>query len=344
MKKRKKLMIAMVVFSMLLTTFSFYFWQMFKGSNVLIEKPDQVITIQKGETFSELRARLYDDLVINDALSFSFVAKVLDYQEAVKPGVYLFESGMSNLDIVRRLRSGDQIPVRMTFNNVRLKGDLAEKITANIGLDSAQFHRLLDNEAFLEKYNLNKDNALSVFLPDTYEVYWTITAEELFDKMYKAHEQYWTPARKEKAAAIGLTPTEVSILASIVQAETIMSEERPEVAGLYINRLNKNMFLQADPTVKFALGDFAIQRILTKDTRVDSPYNTYRNRGLPPGPIGLPSLASIQSVLNYKKHDYLYMCAKEDFTGYHAFAKTLREHNRNAAKLHKALNQRMIFR
>ena len=145
-------MIAMVVFSMLLTTFSFYFWQMFKGSNVLIDKESQVLTIQKGETFSELRARLYDDLIINDALSFSFVAKVLGYQEAVKPGVYLFESGMSNLDIVRRLRAGDQVPVRITFNNVRLKEDLAEKITANTGLKPADFLKLLNDEAFLAKY------------------------------------------------------------------------------------------------------------------------------------------------------------------------------------------------
>ena len=311
---------------------------------MLIDKQDQVITIQKGETFSDLRARLYDDLIINDALSFSFVAKVLDYQEAVKPGVYLFESGMSNLDIVRRLRSGDQVPVRITFNNVRLKEDLAGKITANTGLDSAAFLKLLSDEAFLEQYNLNTDNSMSIFLPDTYEVYWTITAEELFDKMYKEHQSYWTAERKQQAEAIGMTPTEVSILASIVQAETIMSDERPKVAGLYINRLNENMFLQADPTVKFALGDFAIQRVLTKDLRVDSPYNTYRNRGLPPGPIGLPSLASIRSVLNYEKHDYLYMCANPDFSGYHAFAEDIDQHNINASRLHRELNRRKIYR
>ncbi len=334
----------MVVFSMLLTTFSFYFYQMFKGSNVLIDQESQVITIEKGESFDELRARLYDDRVIQDALSFSFVAKVLGYQEAVKPGVYLFEKGMSNLAIVRRLRSGDQVPVRVTFNNVRLKEELAEKITANTSIDPKDFLKLLNDKVFLEKYNLNTDISMTVFLPDTYEVYWTITAEELFDKMYKESQKYWTADRKKQAEDIGLTPTEVSILASIVQAETIMSDERPKVAGLYINRLNDNMFLQADPTVKYALGDFAIQRILIKDTRVDSPYNTYRNRGLPPGPIGLPSLASIQSVLKYKKHNYLYMCAKEDFSGYHAFAEDLTAHNRNAAKLHRALNQRKIYR
>ncbi len=337
-------MIVMVVFSVLLTTFTFYFYQMFKGANILLDKPDLVITIEKGETFSELRARLYDAEVVQEAVSFSFVAKVLDYQEAVKPGVYLLKSGMSNLDAVRMLRAGAQVPVNVTFNNVRLKNELAEKITANTGIKPSDFEALLSDEAFLEQYNLNADNSMTVFLPNTYEVYWTITAEELFDKMYKAHQSFWTPERKQKAEALNLNPVQVSILASIVQAETIMSDERAKVAGLYLNRLDKDMYLQADPTVKYALGDFAIQRILTKDTRVKSPYNTYINRGLPPGPINLPSLASINSVLNYEKHDYLYMCAREDFSGYHSFAKTLTEHNRNASKLHKALNQRRIYR
>lgn len=337
-------MIVMVLFSVLLTTFTFYFYQMFKGANILLDKPDMAITIEKGETFSELRAKLYDAQIVQEAVSFSFVAKVLDYQEAVKPGVYVLKSGMSNLDAVRMLRAGAQVPVDITFNNVRLKNELAEKITANTGMKASEFEALLSDEAFLEDYGVNADNSMVVFLPDTYEVYWTITPEELFEKMYKAHKQFWNAERRQKAEALNLTPVQVSILASIVQAETIMSDERAKVAGLYLNRLRKNMYLQADPTVKYALGDFAIQRILTKDTRVNSPYNTYVNRGLPPGPINLPSIASIQSVLNYEKHDYLYMCAKEDFSGYHSFAETLSEHNRNASKLHKALNQRRIYR
>jgi len=317
---------------------------MFKGANILLDKPDKVIVIEHGETFSELRARLYDAEIVQEAVSFSFVAKVLDYQEAVKPGVYLLKSGMSNLDLVRMLRAGAQVPVRVTFNNVRLKNELAEKITTNTGIKPADFEALLNDSALLEKYDLNVDNSMSIFLPDTYEIYWTITAEELFEKMYQEHQSFWTAERKQKAKALDLSPIEVSILASIVQAETIMSDERPQVAGLYLNRLRKNMYLQADPTVKYALGDFAIQRILTKDTRVKSPYNTYVNRGLPPGPINLASIASIQSVLDYQKHDYLYMCAKEDFSGYHSFAKTLREHNANASRLHKALNKRKIYR
>lgn len=337
-------MLVMIVFSVLLTTFTFYFYQMFKGANILLNKPDKVIVIQHGETFSELRARLYDAEIVQEAVSFSFVAKVLDYQEAVKPGVYLLQSGMSNLDVVRMLRAGAEVPVRITFNNVRLKNELAEKITTNTGVKAADFEALLNNAAFLEKYDLNVDNSMSVFLPDTYEVYWTVTAEELFEKMYQEYKTFWTAERKQKAEALNLTPIKVSILASIVQAETIMSDELSKVAGLYLNRLRKNIYLQADPTVKYALGDFTIQRILTKDTRVKSPYNTYVKRGLPPGPINLPSIASIQSVLNYQEHDYIYMCAKEDFSGYHSFAKTLREHNANASRLHKALNKRKIYR
>lgn len=337
-------MLVMIVFSVLLTTFTFYFYQMFKGANILLNKPDKVIVIQHGETFSELRARLYDAEIVQEAVSFSFVAKVLDYQEAVKPGVYLLQSGMSNLDVVRMLRAGAEVPVRITFNNVRLKYELAEKITTNTGVKAADFEALLNNAAFLEKYDLNVDNSMSIFLPDTYEIYWTVTAEELFEKMYQEYKTFWTTERKQKAETLNLTPVEVSILASIVQAETIMSDELSKVAGLYLNRLRKNIYLQADPTVKYALGDFAIQRILTKDTRVKSPYNTYVNRGLPPGPINLPSIASIQSVLSYQEHDYIYMCAKEDFSGYHSFAKTLREHNANASRLHKALNKRKIYR
>lgn len=337
-------MIVLVVFSVLLTTFTFYFYQMFNGSNVLLDKEDLVVVIEKGESFDELRARLYDDQIVQDALSFSFVAKVLDYQEAVKPGVYLFKSGMSNLNLVRMLRAGDQVPVRITFNNVRLKEELAEKITANTGISAAEFERLLSDEAFLEKYNLNSYNSMSVFLPNTYEVYWTITAEELFDKMYKEYQAFWTPEKKKLAEALNLTPLEVSALASIVQAESVQSDEKKTIAGLYLNRLKKNMYLQADPTLVFALGDFTIQRVLNEYKRIESPYNTYKYRGLPPGPINLPTLASLNAVLNFEEHDYIYMCAKEDFSGYHRFATNLTEHNKNARLFQRAMNKRMIFR
>ncbi|KYG77314.1 aminodeoxychorismate lyase [Roseivirga spongicola] len=344
MKKRKRFVLGMVIFSVLLTSFSFYFYQLFYGANILTESEPREILVDYDDNFDSLRNYLYNEGVIEDALSFSFVAKVLKYPDLIKPGVYRLESQMTNLEAIRKLRSGDQTPVNITFNNVRFKTDLTEKITTGIGLKSEEFEALLNDDDFLEKYGFNSDNVMAMFIPNTYEVYWTVSAESLFERMNKEYTSFWTPERKAKAEEIGLTPVEVSALASIVQDESIKSEEKPTIAGLYINRLNKNMLLQADPTVKYALGDFTIQRILTADTKVDSPYNTYRYRGLPPGPINLPSISSLNAVLNYEDHSYIYMCAKEDFSGFHRFAKTLSEHNRNARLFQQALNNRRIYR
>ncbi len=344
MQKRKRFVMGMVIFSIMLSTFTFYFYQLFYGANVLTQADARTILIDKDDNFDSLRNYLYDEGIIEDALSFSFVAKILKYPDLVKAGVYRLEPKMNNIDAIRKLRSGDQIPVDITFNNVRFKTDLTEKITAGIGLNPEEFEALLNDDDFLEEYGFNGQNIMAMFIPNTYEVYWTITAKALFERMNKEYTNFWTAEKKEKASAIGLDPIKVSALASIVQDESIMGEEKPVIAGLYINRLNKNMLLQADPTVKYALGDFSIQRILTVDTRVDSPYNTYRYRGLPPGPINLPSISSLNAVLNYEEHSYIYMCAKEDFSGYHRFAKTLVEHNRNARLFQQALNNRNIYR
>ncbi|KYG82391.1 endolytic transglycosylase MltG [Roseivirga echinicomitans] len=344
MKKRKIFLLAMVVFSVMLTSFSFYFYQVFYGANILIERENTTVTIHYGESFDEVRNKFYDAQVINDVISFSFVSKTLGYQDAVKPGVYYLKTGMSNIETVRMLRAGDQIPVRITFNNVRLKSELADKITDNTGIEPEVFEALLNDDAFLADYGVNSENVMTLFLPNTYEVYWTIKAEELFSKMAEEHKKFWTADRVAKAKALDLTPVQVSVLASIVQAESIKNDERPTIAGLYLNRLERNIALQADPTLVFALGDFTIQRVLNEHKRVQSPYNTYLNRGLPPGPINLPTISSIDAVLNYEKHDYIYMCAKEDFSGYHRFAKTLVQHNKNAALFQRALNERRIFR
>lgn len=344
MKKRKRFVLVMVIFSVLLTSFSFYFYQLFYGANVLTEAEPREILIDYDDNFDSLRNYLYNEGIIEDALSFSFVAKVLKYPDLVKPGVYRLDSKMTNLAAIRMLRSGDQTPVNITFNNVRYKSDLTEKITSGIGLKPAEFEALLNDDVYLEQYGFNSENVMAMFIPNTYEVYWTVSAESLFERMNKEYTAFWTPEKKAKAEELGLTPVEVSALASIVQDESIMTDEKPTIAGLYLNRLNKNMLLQADPTVKYALGDFAIQRVLTADTKVDSPYNTYRYRGLPPGPINLPSISSLNAVLNYEDHSYIYMCAKEDFSGYHRFAKTLAEHNRNARLFQQALNNRRIYR
>lgn len=336
----------MVVFSVLLTTFSFYFYQVFFGKNILTEENarNTIVLIDNDDNFDSLRNYLYDRGIIQDAVSFSFVAKALKYQDNVKPGLYELSTGMTNMEGVRKLRAGDQIPVKITFNNIRLKEELAGKITANVGLDSLSFLNKLNDSSLQEELGFNEQTIISMFVPNTYEVYWTISAEELMAKMKSEYERFWNTDRKAKAEAMGLTIQEISTLASIVQAESIKSDESSAIAGLYYNRLQNNMKLQADPTVKYALGDFAIQRVLTKDTRVDSPYNTYMYKGLPPGPINLPTIQNLEAVLNYEKHDYIYMCAKEDFSGYHRFAKTLSEHNKNARLFQQALNRRMIYR
>lgn len=337
-------MIGMVIFSVILTSFSFYFYQVFYGANFLQESPASALLVDRDDTFDSLRNKLYDTRIVDDVLSFSFVAKVLGYQDNVKPGLYLFDSKMTNLQAVRRLRSGDQIPIDLTFNNVRFKEDLAEKITIQSGIDKTEFLSLLNNEGYANDLGFTKETIMAIFIPNTYEVYWTISAKGLFERMKKEYDKFWNSDRKARANAIGLSPLEVSTLAAIVQDEMSIQSESPTIAGLYVNRIKKNMKLQADPTVKFALGDFSIQRVLTADTRIDSPYNTYKYRGLPPGPINLPTIASLEAVLNYEKHDYIYMCAKEDFSGYHRFAKTLTEHNKNARLFQDEMNRRMIYR
>jgi len=316
----------------------------FYGGNILIEKQTVKFVIDKNDNYDSVRNHLYDMDIIQDAVSFSFVAKVLGYQKLVKPGVYQLEPEMTNLQTVRMLRAGAQVPVQITFNNVRLKEELAEKITSTIGLSADEVLGLLNNDAFLKEYGFNSENASAMFIPDTYEVYWTISAKALFQKMFEQHKRFWNVSRRAKAAALGLSPVEVSVLASIVQAESIKADESPIIAGLYLNRLERNIALQADPTLVFAVGDFTIQRVLNVHKKVDSPYNTYRYKGLPPGPINMPTIATLDAVLNHENHNYIYMCAKEDFSGYHRFARTLSEHNKNARLFQNAMNQRKIFR
>ncbi len=310
----------------------------------MTQTEDRVFLIDNDDTFDSVRNHLYDERIIEDAVSFSFVSKILDYPELVKPGVYRFKKQMTNLEAVRMLRSGEQFPVRITLNNIRLKEELSKKITASIGIASDAFLYLLEDESFLANYELTPDNVLSIFIPNTYQVYWTISAKALFERMLQEYNAFWNEERKQKAEALGLSPLEVSALAAIVQEESIMGEERPTIAGLYLNRLEKDMLLQADPTVKYAMGDFSITRVLTKYTQVDNPYNTYKYKGLPPGPISLPSINALEAVLNPEEHGYIYMCAKEDFSGYHRFAETWTEHNRNARLFQRALNNRKIYR
>ncbi len=279
---------------------------------------------------------------VHDVASFDILAQRAKYNNMVKPGRYNIPNGISNYDLIRLLRSGKQEPINVVINKLRTKQDFIKIISGNLEADSSSIAKLLNDNSFLQKYGADTNSALAIVIPDTYEFYWNTTAEKAYDRLASYYDKYWTEERKQKAFSKELTPMEVMILASIVEEETNKNDEKPQVASVYLNRLKYNMKLQADPTVKFALNDFAIKRILNIHLEQESPYNTYMYAGLPPGPIATPSKASINAVLNAPDTKYLYFCAKEDFSGYHNFAKSLTEHLKNARKYQKALNENGI--
>lgn len=344
MKKKKLIAAFMIVFAVLLSSFAFYTYQVLFTPNILVGKEDRMFAIPKGTTFNELQRRLVEEDIVNDLVSFSFLAKIKDLDTHLKAGMYLLKKDMSNLEAVNLMNAGLQTPVKLTFTSARTIRELPARLTGSLALDSADLAPLLFSDSVARSYGFDSANFISMFLPNTYEVYWTIEAKELLDRMKKEYDRFWTEERLAKAQEIGLTPQQVAVLASIVSGETNKMDEAPRIAGVYINRLKRGIPLQADPTVVFALGDFSIRRVLNKDKEFDSPYNTYRNKGLPPGPINMPSITVLESVLNYEDHRYLYFCARADFSGYHAFAKTLTEHNSNAREFQRALNAQRIYR
>ncbi|MCX2742951.1 endolytic transglycosylase MltG [Mangrovivirga sp. M17] len=344
MKIRKRLIFALVAGTVILSTFSLYIYQMLYTPNVLVERDAKIVYVNDSTDFTTFLKKLFKDKVVEDPATFGFVAKaILDYDENMKPGRYLLTPDMTNLEAIRLLRSGAQEPVMITFNNVRFKEDLAGKITNNIELDSAAFLEALNNDDLLNKYGFNDTTILAMFIPNTYEVYWTISSEELMDRMKTEYDRFWTDDKRAKAEKAGLTPIEVATLAGIIQEESNKPEEYSKIAGVYINRLKKGMLLQADPTLKFAAGDFSIKRVLNKHKEIDSPYNTYMYAGLPPGPINCPEIASLNGVLNYQDHNYYYFVARPDFSGYHDFSTTLSQHLVKARQYQNALNKAKIY-
>ncbi len=306
-------------------------------------KKDYVLIIQEKTTFKQVLEELTEKDVLASYKAFKWVAKKKKYPSMVKPGRYALKKGMNSNQAVNILRSGLQDPVNVTFNNCRFKEDLAGKVSKYIHADSLSLLHLFYDEDQIEKYGFTTETYRAMFIPNTYEFYWTTTAKQFAERMKTEYDRFWNDERKKKAEEVNLTPVEVTILASIVQSETIKKDELSTVAGLYLNRLKRGQLLQADPTVKYAIGDFSLKRILNSHLEIDSPYNTYKYVGLPPGPINFPEIATIDAVLNYEKHNFIYMCAKEDFSGYHNFASTLSEHNRNAAKYRAALDENKIY-
>ncbi len=307
-------------------------------------KTNYVLYISDGTTFKQISDSLHINNILINEKAFKWISKKKNYPVAIKPGRYLFETGMNTNQIVNMLRAGIQEPVDVTFNNVRFKEDLAGKVSKYIQADSISILNLFYDEKKIEDFGFNTENFRVMFIPNTYEFYWTTSADEFAKRMKTEYDKFWTDSRKAKAKKINLSPEEVIILASIVQSETVKTDELKRVAGLYLNRLKRGILLQADPTIKYAVGDYSIKRVLNKHLETDSPYNTYKYAGLPPGPIMFPETSAIDAVLNYEKNKFIYMCAKEDFSGYHNFAKTLSQHNRNAAKYRAALDKNRIWK
>lgn len=271
---------------------------------------------------------------------FRIMAKLTSYE--ARTGRYAVDPGMNVMALFRQLRNGSQTPVRLIVPSVRTMDKLAGVLGKKLMADSTSLAQAFSDSAFCRKYGYDTATIACLIIPNTYEIYWDVSIDQFMKRMEKENEAFWNEERQQKAQNAGLTRNEVYTLASIVDEETNNNGEKPMVAGMYINRLRRGIPLQADPTVKFALKDFGLRRIYNTHLKTESPYNTYINIGLPPGPIRVASVAGIDAVLNYTPHDYIYMCAKEDFSGTHNFAATYAEHLRNAAKYRKALNKRGI--
>lgn len=314
--------------------------------NTTFNQKEVFVYIPTNATYEQAKEELSP--FIKDMDKFDFVAKQRKYFSNVKAGKFLLKKDMTSFDMIRALRSN--IPVKVSFNNQESIEKLAQRLAVELEPDSLQLINAFTNQRFLESNNVTIDNVLSLFVPNSYEFYWNTSADKLADKLTKEYRKFWTDARKQKAQHLNLTPLQVSVLASIVQKETAKVSERPRVAGVYLNRLKTGMPLQADPTVIYAIkrqsGDFdqVIKRVLHADLSIDSPYNTYKYAGLPPGPITMPDISSIDAVLNAEKHDYLYFCASPDNPGFHAFASNYEQHMINARKYANWVNKLGINR
>ena len=348
MFKKKVLLIALFIVLLLAISAGgvfFHFRQIFLSPNVFTPNTERVFIYISDEisTIDEVLELLSENAEIQNKQTLERVIKKLQYTN-VRSGRYELQNGMNNKELVRMLRSGAQTPVRVTFNNIRTKQELASVLSRQLMPDSASIMALLTDEDFLAEFGFNRHTVVANFIPNTYEFFWNTNERRIFERFHREFQRFWTEERLAKAAAIPLTPIEVSTLASIVEEESNQQFEFPIIAGLYINRLRRGMLLQADPTIKFAHNDFAMRRVLFRHLEIDSPFNTYRHRGLPPGPIRIPSIRGIDAVLNYTKHNYIFMAAKETLNGEHNFAETLAEHNRNARRYQEALNRLRIFR
>ncbi|MEY8708660.1 endolytic transglycosylase MltG [Bacteroides faecichinchillae] len=343
-KKKKKILFTVLLGTILLCTITggtiyyYLFAPQFHPSK------NTYIYIDRDDTTDSIYTKIKQVGHVNSLKGFDWMVKYKKLNQNIHTGRYIIRPNDNVYHVFSRISRGYQEPINLTIGNVRTMDRLARSVGKQIMIDSAEIAKLLFDSTFQQKMGYNIETIPCLFIPETYQVYWDMSVDEFFQRMQKEHERFWNKDRLSQATAIGMTPSEVCTLASIVEEETNNNEEKPIVAGLYMNRLRADMPLQADPTIKFALQDFGLRRITNENLKVNSPYNTYINTGLPPGPIRIPSIKGIDSVLNYTKHNYIYMCAKEDFSGTHNFASNYTEHMANARKYWKALNERKIFK
>ncbi len=340
----KKIAFIVFILAIIGAIIGYQFYQKIYGENV-VKTTD--IYIPTGSDFDSLTKIVQP--YIKNGESFAWVAEKKSYQNNIRAGKFKITEGMSNDALINHLRSGKQETVNVTFNNQDTFEKLAGRIASQIEADSVALLSAFQDSKFLQENDLDRKTAMALYIPNSYDFYWNTSAESFRDRMLKEYNKFWTPERIAKAEKQNITPLQATILASIVQKETATVSERPMVAGLYLNRLKSFWPLQADPTIIFALKqehgqDSIFKRVLNEDLTIDSPYNTYTNFGLPPGPIGMPDISSIEAVLNPKSHDYYYMCASVTNIGQHEFAKTLSQHNVNARKYQNWISQQGINR
>lgn len=334
------IVVALVILSSLL---GYHYYQKVFGENIT---EDTILFVYSNESIDDVSEKLKD--YTKDPEAFGWVADTKSFTKP-KAGRYVLTKGMSSNDVVNLIRSGNQTPLQISFNNQDYIEKAVGRIAEQIEADSLSLLNAFRDSTFLSKNRFTSESVLQVLIPNTYEVYWTVSPENFRNRMLKEYHRFWNESRLAKAKAIKLSKEEVITLASIVHKETAKTEERPIVAGLYLNRLKKGWPLQADPTIIYVLKkaygkDYEVKRVLNKDLKMISPYNTYLNKGLPPGPIGMPDISAIDAVLNFNKHNYYYMCADINKIGYHKFAETLSEHNRNAKVYQRWLTNKGVKR
>lgn len=341
----KKILVALVLIGAVVGFFLWGKYQAISSPNVPTNLTTDIVEIPTNSTFTEVVNILFENKQIEDTVSFREVAELMKYKKTtMRSGRFQIQPNWSNRSLISHLRAGKQAPVKIVLNTGRFIEDIAGKAAKTIEADSSDIAQLLHDQSVISPQGFSDETIVSLFIPNTYEFFWNTSAEKFLERMIKEHKNFWKKNNREKKAlALNMSKEEVYTLASIVERETNSNPEKPRIAGVYLNRIKKGMLLQADPTAVFATRDFTARRVLNKHINFDSPYNTYKYLGLPPGPISIASISSIDAVLNAEDHEYIFFCAKPDNSGQHAFAKTLAGHNRNANKFRAWLNQQRIM-